>query len=138
MWLAAARCGLPGLTGRGGVYVCASVKEEFGIALLEAMATGLMVVAPDGGGPATYVQDGVTGVLTQTWDAARLEEDQTLRGEQKQSHGRRLRRHPELSRDLGGRAGSRRVAQQQQNDLDLIGGRQTPFQERHQLVGDLN
>ncbi len=72
-WLAAARFGLPGLTAAGGVYVCASVKEEFGIALLEAMATGLMVVAPDGGGPATYVQDGVTGVLTQTWDAARLE-----------------------------------------------------------------
>jgi len=72
-WLAAARFGLPGLTPAGGVYVCASVKEEFGIALLEAMATGLMVVAPDGGGPATYVQDGVTGVLTQTWDAARLE-----------------------------------------------------------------
>jgi glycosyltransferase involved in cell wall biosynthesis len=72
-WLAAARFGLPGLTAPGGVYVCASVKEEFGIALLEAMATGLMVVAPDGGGPATYVQDGVTGVLTQTWDAARLE-----------------------------------------------------------------
>ena len=37
------------------------------------MATGLIVVAPDGGGPATYVQDGVTGVLTQTWDVARLD-----------------------------------------------------------------
>jgi glycosyltransferase involved in cell wall biosynthesis len=73
LWLAAARFGLPGLTSPGGVYVCASVKEEFGIALLEAMATGLMVVAPDGGGPATYVQDGVTGVLTQTWNASRLE-----------------------------------------------------------------
>lgn len=73
LWLAAARFGLPGLTSPGGVYVCASVKEEFGIALLEAMATGLMVVAPDGGGPATYVEDGVTGVLTQTWDASRLE-----------------------------------------------------------------
>ncbi|SFR91853.1 Glycosyltransferase involved in cell wall bisynthesis [Microbacterium sp. cf046] len=73
LWLAAARFGLPGLASPGGVYVCASVKEEFGIALLEAMATGLMVVAPDGGGPATYVQDGVTGVLTQTWDATRLE-----------------------------------------------------------------
>ncbi len=73
LWLAAARFGLPGLTSAGGVYVCASVKEEFGIALLEAMATGLMVVAPDGGGPATYVEDGVTGVLTQTWDSARLE-----------------------------------------------------------------
>ena len=73
LWLAAARFGMPGVSAAGGVYVCASVKEEFGIALLEAMATGLMVVAPDGGGPATYVHDGVTGVLTQTWDAARLE-----------------------------------------------------------------
>lgn len=73
LWLAAARFGMPGLTSPGGVYVCASLKEEFGIALLEAMATGLMVVAPDGGGPATYVEDGVTGVLTETWDAGRLE-----------------------------------------------------------------
>lgn len=73
LWLAAARFGMPGLTAPGGVYVCASLKEEFGIALLEAMATGLMVVAPDGGGPATYVEDGVTGVLTETWDAGRLE-----------------------------------------------------------------
>ncbi|SIT67512.1 glycosyltransferase [Microbacterium sp. RU33B] len=72
-WLAAVRFGMPGLTAPGGVYVCASLKEEFGIALLEAMATGLMVVAPDGGGPATYVEDGVTGVLTQTWDADQLE-----------------------------------------------------------------
>jgi glycosyltransferase involved in cell wall biosynthesis len=72
-WLAAVRFGLPGLTAPGGVYVCASLKEEFGIALLEAMATGLMVVAPDGGGPATYVENGVTGVLTQTWDAGQLE-----------------------------------------------------------------
>ncbi|MDN3495685.1 glycosyltransferase [Planococcus sp. APC 4015] len=73
LWLAAVRFGMPGLTASGGVYVCASLKEEFGIALLEAMATGLMVVAPDGGGPATYVEDGVTGVLTETWDASRLE-----------------------------------------------------------------
>ena len=72
-WLAAVRFGVPGLLAPGGVYVCASLKEEFGIALLEAMATGLMVVAPDGGGPATYVEDGVTGVLTHTWDPAGLE-----------------------------------------------------------------
>jgi glycosyltransferase involved in cell wall biosynthesis len=73
LWLAAVRFGMPQLTSPGGIYVCASLKEEFGIALLEAMATGLMVVAPDGGGPATYVEDGVTGVLTQTWDADQLE-----------------------------------------------------------------
>ena len=67
-WVAAARLGLPGLAAPSGVYVCGSLKEEFGIALLEAMATGLLVVAPDGGGPATYVERGVTGFLTSTWD----------------------------------------------------------------------
>jgi len=54
------------------VYVCASLKEEFGLAILEAMATGLLVVAPDSGGPATYVDDGVTGFLTETADPAKL------------------------------------------------------------------
>jgi glycosyltransferase involved in cell wall biosynthesis len=71
-WVAAARTGLPGLNAGGGVYVCGSLKEEFGIALLEAMATGLLVVAPDGGGPATYVDDGVTGFLTRTWNREAL------------------------------------------------------------------
>ena len=65
-WLAAAREGRPGTAAPGGIYVCASLKEEFGIAILEAMTVGLVVVAPDGGGPATYVDDGVTGVLTDT------------------------------------------------------------------------
>ncbi|MGF1661794.1 MAG: glycosyltransferase [Kineosporiaceae bacterium] len=71
-WLAATRTGVPGFAASGGIYVCASVKEEFGLALLEAMAAGLLVVAPDGGGPATYVEDGVTGRLTRTWDPERL------------------------------------------------------------------
>ena len=71
-WVAAARTGLPGLSAPRGVYVCSSLKEEFGIALLEAMASGLLVVAPDGGGPATYVVEGDTGFLTATWHADRL------------------------------------------------------------------
>ena len=71
-WLAAARYGRPGLAAAFGVYVCASMKEEFGIALLEAMATGLVVVAPNGGGPATYVEHGVTGFLVDTGDRAAL------------------------------------------------------------------
>ena len=71
-WLAAARYGRPGLAAPNGVYVCASMKEEFGIALLEAMATGLPVVAPNAGGPATYVEDGTTGFLVDTADAGRL------------------------------------------------------------------
>ena len=71
-WVAAARFGIPGLAAPRGVYVCGSLKEEFGIALLEAMASGLFVVAPNGGGPATYVQQGITGVLAPTWDVSLL------------------------------------------------------------------
>jgi glycosyltransferase involved in cell wall biosynthesis len=71
-WLAAARYGRPGLAAPHGVYVCASVKEEFGLALLEAMATGLVVVAPESGGPATYIQSGVTGFLVDTRDTVAL------------------------------------------------------------------
>ena len=77
-WLAAARLGMPGVVAPGGVYACASLKEEFGIALLEAMATGLFVVAPDGGGPATYIESGVTGILTATWDSVCSALDQAL------------------------------------------------------------
>ena len=71
-WLAAARYGRPGLAAPDGAYVCASMKEEFGIALLEAMATGLTVVAPNSGGPATYVEHGVTGFLVNTGNRAAL------------------------------------------------------------------
>lgn len=71
-WLAAARFGIPGRIAPAGAYVCASVKEEFGLAVLEAMAAGLIVVAPDGGGPATYVDSGDTGFLAATWDRSQL------------------------------------------------------------------
>ncbi|MGL4339188.1 MAG: glycosyltransferase [Rhodoglobus sp.] len=72
-WVAAVRFGVPGFAAPRGIYVCGSLKEEFGIALLEAMASGLFVVAPDGGGPATYLRQGVTGVLAPTWDRGRLQ-----------------------------------------------------------------
>lgn len=73
-WVAAARFGLPGLVAPRGIYVCGSLKEEFGIALLEAMAAGLLIVAPDGGGPATYVERDVTGFLAKTWQVDQLAE----------------------------------------------------------------
>ena len=44
-------------------YVDGALKEEFGLALLEALAAGLVVVAPSTGGPPTYVDHGDTGVL---------------------------------------------------------------------------
>jgi glycosyltransferase involved in cell wall biosynthesis len=67
--LAAAAVGAPPAIAAGGVYVCGSVKEEFGLAIVEALASGLPVVAPRRGGPATYVDDGVNGVLVDTSSA---------------------------------------------------------------------
>jgi glycosyltransferase involved in cell wall biosynthesis len=66
VWLAAAQAGRAGGNGSAGVYVCSSLKEEFGLALVEALASGLVVVGPSAGGPATYIDDGVTGVLADT------------------------------------------------------------------------
>lgn len=65
-WLAAARMGVGAAVAPNGIYVCGSLKEEFGIAILEALAAGLVVVTPDAGGPATYVADGDTGILVDT------------------------------------------------------------------------
>ena len=66
VWLAAAQAGRAGANGPAGVYVCCSLKEEFGLALVEALASGLVVVGPAAGGPPTYIDDGVTGVLVDT------------------------------------------------------------------------
>ena len=63
--LATAARGVGSVPG-GGIYVGGARKEEFGLAIVEALAAGLPVVAPAGGGPATYVDDGVTGVLVDT------------------------------------------------------------------------
>jgi glycosyltransferase involved in cell wall biosynthesis len=70
--LAVARHGLGSEIAPGGAYVCGSRKEEFGLAIVEALATGLPVVAPRAGGPASYVQDGVTGRLVDTLDQGEL------------------------------------------------------------------
>lgn len=55
-----------------GVYVCASDKEEFGLAIVEALAAGLVVVAPRRGGPSHYIQSGDTGVLCDTLSVPEL------------------------------------------------------------------
>ena len=70
--LAATRRGLGDRIGAGGAYACASHKEEFGLAIVEALAAGLPVVAPSEGGPSTYVEDGRTGVLVDTDSTAAL------------------------------------------------------------------
>lgn len=57
---------------QGGIYVCASDKEEFGLAIVEALAAGLVVVAPHRGGPSHYIRQGDTGVLCDTLSVAEL------------------------------------------------------------------
>jgi glycosyltransferase involved in cell wall biosynthesis len=69
--LAAARAGWRSFIAPGGSYACASAKEEFGLAIVEALAVGVPVTAPVQGGPATYVTS-ETGVLVDTTDTQAL------------------------------------------------------------------
>jgi glycosyltransferase involved in cell wall biosynthesis len=64
--------GIPHEVAPGAVYACASRKEEFGLALLEALAAGLSAVGPNAGGPPTYIDDDRTGFLTDTTSIAGL------------------------------------------------------------------
>src|SRR5262249_1672563 len=48
------------------------VPEGFGLTVIEGMAAGLPVVAPDAGGPAEILTDGVDGVLVPAGGTAAL------------------------------------------------------------------
>jgi glycosyltransferase involved in cell wall biosynthesis len=54
------------------ILVNASDPEPFGIVLLEGMARGVAVLAVDSGGPAEFVQDGVSGVLARSGEPEAL------------------------------------------------------------------
>ncbi|MDT8915171.1 glycosyltransferase family 4 protein [Amycolatopsis sp. PS_44_ISF1] len=57
------------------LYVCPSEKEEFGIAVLEAMEAGLVVIGPRRGGLGHYIRHGENGFLADTGDPARFADD---------------------------------------------------------------
>jgi len=63
---------LPLLLNASDVLVHASVAEQFGQALIEAMACGLPVIAVDRGGPSTIVDDPLTGWLVEPDDRKAL------------------------------------------------------------------
>lgn len=61
---------LPGLLAAGDLFVWPAINEAYGMAMLEAHAAGLPVVAGRGPGVAAIVEDGTTGLLTAPGDEA--------------------------------------------------------------------
>jgi glycosyltransferase involved in cell wall biosynthesis len=81
------------------VYVYPSPEEDFGMGIVEAMATGTPVVAWNNGGPTVTVVDGTTGFLVPPYDTDRFAESLL-----------RLATSPALAERMG-RAGYRRARQ---------------------------
>jgi glycosyltransferase involved in cell wall biosynthesis len=52
--------------GKPHFYICPSLKEEFGLSILEAMSVGMVVCAPLKGGAGTYIRHGINGFLIDT------------------------------------------------------------------------
>jgi glycosyltransferase involved in cell wall biosynthesis len=65
---------VPDLLAAMDLFVHAALKEPFGTAIVEAMASGKPVIASRTPGPAEIVEDGVTGLLTPPGDAVALSE----------------------------------------------------------------
>jgi len=63
---------LPAFLSAADVFALASVREQFGSVLVEAMACGLPPIAVDRFGPADIVKDGATGWLVAPDDEAQL------------------------------------------------------------------
>jgi sucrose-phosphate synthase len=62
-------------TPRPPVYVAPSFKEEFGIAILEAMSAGFLAIAPRRGGVKEYIKHGLNGFLIDTTSGETIARD---------------------------------------------------------------
>jgi glycosyltransferase involved in cell wall biosynthesis len=63
---------VPGLLARGSVFALSSLTEGISLTIMEAMASGLPVVATRVGGNPEVVKDGETGLLVPVGDADAL------------------------------------------------------------------
>jgi glycosyltransferase involved in cell wall biosynthesis len=68
------RAEVPDVLAALDLLVCPSIREPFGMVLVEAMAAGRPVIASDSGGPPEIVEHGESGLLFKTGDAAELAE----------------------------------------------------------------
>lgn len=62
------------------IYLCSSVKEEFGIAILEAMSMGFLTLGPIKGGVKSYMKNDENGFLidTSNWETIAKETESHL------------------------------------------------------------
>lgn len=72
VWLAGERDDVPQLLTVMDMYVCSSIAEGMALTILEAMASGLPVIATDVGGNSELVLANETGSLVSAADAANL------------------------------------------------------------------
>jgi glycosyltransferase involved in cell wall biosynthesis len=63
---------LPSIYGAADLFVWPALAEAYGLALLEAKATGLPVIAGREGGVPEIVEEGVTGLLVEATDPAAM------------------------------------------------------------------
>lgn len=57
------------------LYICSSIKEEFGISIIEAMYEGFLTFAPIKGGAKTYIKNGFNGYLIDTSSSDKICEE---------------------------------------------------------------
>ena len=62
------------------IYICSSIKEEFGIAILEAMVQKFLILAPIRGGVKSYINHGINGFLidTSSWESIAKEAEKII------------------------------------------------------------
>lgn len=122
-WLPGSREDIAEQLRRMDVFVLASLREGISNTILEAMASGLPIVATDTGGNRELVKDGVNGVLVPPGDSAAL--SKAIAGYTADAD-RRLRH---------GKASRERVISEFSIDAMIVGYR-TLYEDVYKMIGN--